>query len=313
MLNLFILGSLYQLIGCQILYQPSLVNTTILDKGIESELQILLNRCDRTLQGEQFQCRELSRNAENLTKQLKTTTIAIMALQHHLNVTDSDVVEICRLHPTLILPNPYECQQYYNCSIFEDDWLKSKYCSPRLHLTECKYPNLFSAETLKCENFTEVKCGTRHEYKWLCDYKRSHVPCGPHRGPSCADLNSKCIGDPDGLQPDTRKGHYFYKICFKERVMDLGGCPYNDTWKTFTYPYKGECIPAYEIPDNESEFGKLQSCIGKSDGSYQYSDAEHKCDAYFTCTNGTARGIKCPGVQLFDVNIGTCREGANCA
>lgn len=312
MLNCFILASLYQLYTCQILYQPLVANNAILDKAIESELHLVLNSCEESLQSENRESRELSRNAEQLTNQMETTKMALMALQQQYNVTDSNVVEICKIHPTLILTNPYKCQQYYNCSMLEDSVLTSKFCFPRWHLTECIYPDLFSAETLKCENFTTVTCGSRQEHKWLCDYTRSRVTCGPHRGPTCADYNPKCIGDPDGIQEDNFRGHPFYKICFKDRVIELGKCPYNDSWKTQSFLYNGQCIPAYEIPENEHQYGRLPSCVGKSDGSYQYADAGHKCDAYFTCNNGTARGIKCPGVQLFDIDVGSCREGANC-
>lgn len=89
-------------------------------------------------------------------------------------LADSDVVEICKIHPTLILPNPYECQQYYNCSMLEDTELTSKLCFPSWYLTECIYPDLFSAETLKCENFTTVGCGSRHVQKWLCKFMISN-------------------------------------------------------------------------------------------------------------------------------------------
>lgn len=37
-------------------------------------------------------------------------------------------------------------------------------------MRECEYPLLFSEQTLKCENYTEVKCGNRTEYKSACKY-----------------------------------------------------------------------------------------------------------------------------------------------
>lgn len=67
----------------------------------------------------------------------------------------------------------------------------------------------------------------------------------------------------------------------------------------------------YELPVNEHKYGQLPSCKGTHDGSYQYPQEEHRCDAYFTCQNGNAKGIKCPGTQLFDVNTGSCQEGKN--
>lgn len=87
MLNCFILASLYQLYTCQILYQPLVANNAILDKGIESELHLVLNSCEENLQSENRESRELSRNAEQLTNQMETTKMALMALQQQYNVT----------------------------------------------------------------------------------------------------------------------------------------------------------------------------------------------------------------------------------
>lgn len=87
MLNCFILASLYQLYTCQILYQPLVANNAILDKGIESELHLVLNSCEESLQSENTESRELSRNAEQLTNQMETTKMALMALQQQYNVT----------------------------------------------------------------------------------------------------------------------------------------------------------------------------------------------------------------------------------
>lgn len=87
MLNCFILASLYQLYTCQILYQPFVANNAILDKGIESELHLVLNSCEENLQSENRESRELSRNAKQLTNQMETTKMALMALQQQYNVT----------------------------------------------------------------------------------------------------------------------------------------------------------------------------------------------------------------------------------
>lgn len=74
------------------------------------------------------------------------------------------------MYPSLILYHPIYCQLYYNCSIPADRGLKDDDCKPRLYLEECPYPKLFSKETLKCENYTNVICGHRIEIKWLCKY-----------------------------------------------------------------------------------------------------------------------------------------------
>lgn len=98
------------------------------------------------------------------------TTITNTYVDYFFPVLDSNMVEICKKHPSLILAHPRKCQQYYNCSMKEDDNLSYKYRVRRLYLTECDYPDLFSIETLKCENFTDVKCGSRYEVKWKCKF-----------------------------------------------------------------------------------------------------------------------------------------------
>ena len=90
-------------------------------------------------------------------------------MQKQLDIfLESDVVDICKLNPTLVLPHPHECQMYYNCSMIEDERMTSGTCRRVMYLTECIYPDLFSEETLQCENFTNVKCGQRQEIKYLC-------------------------------------------------------------------------------------------------------------------------------------------------
>lgn len=154
-----------------------------------------------------------------------------------------------------------------------------------------------------------------YQFVFEGDYERARYRCFFHkqRGPSCQESSPRCIGYPDGFfESEYRGGGPFYKICLNGRVIEVGKCPFNDTWNTPTFIYKRRCVSVYEIPVNEHKYGHLPSCIGKIDGSYQYPQEKYKCNAYFTCKNGTARGIKCPGTQLFDVNAGFCREGAIC-
>lgn len=52
------------------------------------------------------------------------------------------------------------------------------YCNPRktklrpfpVNVMECPYPLQFSETTGRCENFTEVNCGTRKEETYICMY-----------------------------------------------------------------------------------------------------------------------------------------------
>ena len=52
------------------------------------------------------------------------------------------------------------------------------YCNPDfkkmpafpINLAECPYPEQFSEDTQRCENFTKVTCGSRPEIKDFCEY-----------------------------------------------------------------------------------------------------------------------------------------------
>lgn len=318
MLIFLIVGGLFKLLESQLLNQSGLVKNTILHDGMLSEQHILLENCDKLLQDEREKSTEMARNVNKLTKKLEMSDLALMTLQPLINLTDSDMVEICKKHPSLVLAHPRECQQYYNCSMKEDKEL-FLYRIRKFYLTECYYPYLFSTETLKCENFTDVKCGNRYEVKWKCQYYR-YTPPPPYDFPRalyyykpCRDVNPICVGYPDGIYDNElikgRGPFGFYKKCYKERVIETGVCPNTEKWQSRAYPYKGHCVSAFEIPMFH-KFGLLPPCFGNSDGSYQYPN--RPCDAYYTCTNGTAKGIKCPGSQLFNVVTGTCMEGAQC-
>ena len=87
-------------------------------------------------------------------------------------------------------------------------------------------------------------------------------------------------------------------------MMEKGICPVDKIWKAQTFVYNGQCVPMFEIPADKHRYGKLPSCKGKPDGSYLYPSK--RCDAYYTCRNGTAHGIKCQENHLFDIRTGNC-------
>lgn len=252
MLIFLIVGGLFKLLASQLLYESGLINNTVLHDGMLSEQHILLENCDKLLQTERTKSIEMAWNVDKLTKKLEISNLALMALQPLVNLTDSDMVEICKKHPSLILAHPRQCQLYYNCSMKEDEDLSFKYRVRRLYLTECYYPYLFSTETLKCENFTDVKCGDRYEVKWICEYDRYTFrpiydsPKAQFYSKSCLDAYPSCIGYPDGIYENkiaSRRGPFgYYKKCYKDRVIETGICPYN------SFPYKGDCTSAFEIP-----------------------------------------------------------------
>lgn len=87
MTSLFSLGCFCHLVVSQTLYEPTLVENTLLNNGVQTKSDTLLKKCEKSLQNEHTTSIELARNVLNLTSYLETTTIALMALQQKFNVT----------------------------------------------------------------------------------------------------------------------------------------------------------------------------------------------------------------------------------
>lgn len=87
MTSLFFLGCFCHLVVSQTLYEPTLVENTLLNNGVQTKSDTLLKTCEKCLQNEQTSSIELARNVLNLTSYLETTTIALMALQQKFNLT----------------------------------------------------------------------------------------------------------------------------------------------------------------------------------------------------------------------------------
>lgn len=67
-----------------------------------------------------------------------------------------DAPDYCSVHPEAVLPDLEDCAKFFNCS------------EPGIY-KECKYPKLFSLQSLSCQNFTEVNCGRRKEPQAPCE------------------------------------------------------------------------------------------------------------------------------------------------
>lgn len=87
MTSLFFLGCFCHLVVSQTLYEPTLVENTLLNNGVQTKSDTLLKTCEKSLKNEHTASIELARNVLNLTSYLETTTIALMALQQKFNVT----------------------------------------------------------------------------------------------------------------------------------------------------------------------------------------------------------------------------------
>ncbi|WAR27146.1 hypothetical protein MAR_012850, partial [Mya arenaria] len=190
--------------------------------------------------------------------------------------------ERCNLYGG-VFPHPTECQAFYNCSV-RYTWI------PRFfeqHLVECRYPQLFNTETKQCDNFENVKCGTRTEFKDGCQYK-SYL-CGSKR---------------DGMNVHPGKlWTPFYAVCYKERTVKQDQCKPDVDGTQFFHPEKNECVSLDMIPREHG--GMMPECGTKVDGFYL--DDFGRCDRYVHCQGGNYIGtIKCAVGEVFDNTKGGC-------
>lgn len=75
MLIFLIAGGLFKLLASQTLYEPVLVNNTILHDGMESESHILFENCNKLLQDEKMKSIEMGWSVNNLRKGWKYQTL----------------------------------------------------------------------------------------------------------------------------------------------------------------------------------------------------------------------------------------------
>lgn len=133
--------------------------------------------------------------------------------------------------------------------------------------------------------------------------KLSHcIPCEV-RYPKCEDKEN-------GLWPQPEKGFSpWYMICKNNRTIETGYCPTDNVWSVQSFPYMGQCVHLFAIPNEYNSNGYLPSCSGKADGNYQHQE---RCDAYYKCDNGMASAVKCPNGTVFDSARKTCAVGGTC-
>ncbi|XP_062600106.1 chitin-binding domain protein cbd-1-like [Saccostrea cucullata] len=293
---------MWKCVFCQTLYNSDkeMYEDFNMDNKIDA-LQVALKEGEKRLQ-ETTQLLHESKNAyDDLLKMYSLRTVP----------NDNTIDDICRRHPRLVIESSTDCHKYYNCSEVDPELgggigqMFNSWTARNLH--ECHYPFLFSNETLRCENYTDVVCGTRYEPKWACNYyrlkcKKSHcIPCERFY-PKCEDID-------DGLWPREYYGP-IYKICQNGRTIEIGTCPRDETWGVLSFPYNGKCEHMFAIPKDYRGQGYLPSCNGTADGNFQYP--ERPCDAYYRCDGGIASAVKCPQNTVFDIFSKTCKVGGTC-
>ncbi|GAB1609737.1 uncharacterized protein LOC115217201 [Argonauta hians] len=204
--------------------------------------------------------------------------------------------EYCRNNPTAFLPHPDGCALYYNCS-----QTKGVNIFLGTIVNECPYMQLFSEQTLSCQHYSGVRCGSRPEPKDKCQYRRFW--CGSAHCVPCQIRHPSCIGKENGKHPvPYRPWSPSYIECQDERLRTMVNCPVVNGRSTVFSPSQRRCVAVYSIP---SAFGrKTVSCSNKANGFY--SDPT-SCKHFYECSNETIYDrFECQLNMVFDDQLATC-------
>ncbi|VDI50299.1 Hypothetical predicted protein [Mytilus galloprovincialis] len=225
-----------------------------------------------------------------------------------------DVNQTCKSDVDSLIPHPNTCQLFYNCSQAVSPLPTEDRRTPHMphtlrppFLHECPFPELFSTVTMSCQNYTDVKCGSRYETKNKCDYLAVSYIC---RGAckDCIYLTPDCMGFSDGIYRnkymEPSVGYYFE--CQNERIIYSGGNP----CQTNMASHNGKCKEKFEIPTSYWQDGYGVDCSGRPNGNYK-SERIQRCDINYTCVNGNSTLTHCGNDTVFDSKSLFCQNSAN--
>ncbi|XP_063401940.1 neurogenic locus notch homolog protein 1-like [Mytilus trossulus] len=231
------------------------------------------------------------------------------------SMCEIDVNQTCESDADTLIPHPNTCQLYYNCSQAVSPLPTENRKYPHrtqilrpAYLHECSYPELFCTTTLSCQNYTDVKCGSRYETKNKCDYLAiSYICNGACK--VCVYFSPDCIGFSDGIHRNkyvAPPGEVYFE-CQDERNIYDGRNPCQNDMT----PYNGKCTNTYEIPPSYWQVGYGVSCSGRTNGNYNERMAQGRCDIYFTCVNGNPTLTTCSSGRVFDSKSTFCQDPVN--
>ncbi|CAC5409839.1 unnamed protein product [Mytilus coruscus] len=198
-------------------------------------------------------------------------------------LSSSAITDQCQTSSSSRIADAEECQRFYDCSLVYTIYVPLHF---KQHLDECIYPQMFNDITNKCDNFTNVNCGSRKVFVDGCDYSRNK-PVPGHSEP-CTIAYPSCRNKDDGLyeHPNKQMTPNYIK-CFMERMMGIYQCG-EDQYGVKKYFYKGICTSQYQIPKPEG--GRLIDCVSLGDGYYPDDGITKR---YITCINNVATVHDC--------------------
>ncbi|XP_062607658.1 uncharacterized protein LOC134269470 [Saccostrea cucullata] len=217
----------------------------------------------------------------------------------------NNIDKICKQNPKAIFRKNDNCAQYYNCSVDNSKYGK--------HLQECKYPDLFSTISMRCENFKTVKCDNRTEPQAPCEYVQNQcvtsniscVPC-PKRLPSCQGLtNGK-----EAFQGKLWQADYIF--CDTNRTINITQCSQGEYFNSRLSTCMTD-VPKVDVPDFCAVHPldivpALDNCARYFNCSAVNAAPPSLIKARNLANSAVVDQMECSYPALFDVSSGDCRN-----
>ncbi|XP_062614311.1 uncharacterized protein LOC134276045 [Saccostrea cucullata] len=154
-------------------------------------------------------------------------------------ISPTFVSEFCKTNQAAVVASSINCAQFINCAKSNEGFI-----------LECKYPNLFSASSRKCQTFTEVKCGGIIEPQAPCSYKQNLCLATDSSCLPCTQRLPSCVGLDDGYHGFFGQEWYSkYFQCYKNRTIDILNC------NGYFDPSAKKCVDKI-LPENVNGFCK---------------------------------------------------------
>ncbi|XP_062572686.1 uncharacterized protein LOC134234627, partial [Saccostrea cucullata] len=197
--------------------------------------------------------------------------------------------EICRAHPNIVRPNPYDCAQFIDCSKSRPGHVIEEY------IKECPYPYLFSTDTLECQEYNKVTCSIRKEPRAPCEYQQNLCTGKGKNCKPCKERLPSCIGLPNGFNPVMEfLWEKNYIVCKDNRTLNVKTCS-----EGVFDPYNRKCMN-----NTISSY-----CMMHSTGSFPNPE---NCAQFYDCsTRDSEYGLylkECQYPQLYEIETDTCQH-----
>ncbi|XP_062614312.1 uncharacterized protein LOC134276046 [Saccostrea cucullata] len=216
------------------------------------------------------------------------------------SIVGNEWEEFCKVNPRAIQPHRVNCAQFYNCT--------AAVSGEGSLLQECRYPDLFSQSSLRCDDFQSVPCGARHEPQTPCEYKQNLCQPSDKKCQPCPIRLPSCLGLSDGQNP--HPSHLWgedYIVCFENRTLEVLKCrvgyfnprtrrcsdfvdpvdmvSYCQAYPTVTVAQPWNCAQFFNCSHRQSKFGGF---LNECPYPMLYSTDKHDC-LNFTLVNCKSR------------------------